>query len=368
MKNLREWLDSLSDKTRAYVAVCCKDWMDVTTEDGYRYDIPSLPGVLQRLCTNLSPDKNEVKYDLLYLLRNNLIPEECKNDVIIRLNYLLNSWARIDQIREDVEGGVTLYDYLTLNTIKRMDDDDLNLFNTEVKKLWVKTNTQYCPSFSSYLLGKDDYDTLSIEDYQKYMNNDFMICDFDVFNEIFGENCSEAYYKTRPHLLMKTLTENQMTCLTENKLFDKLFFEENNNYNRKKYELFYNQFKTAYNLDNIKAFLYHLCSVDTMYLHLIYDIVNYGTSIAEIVYSARATADDEKLLGVKEGEYLFSKPIRQLFKMAFYCVKRRLPKTSKAGPMGAVVKLYDYKWDDVFASLYPEEAERYKEATENNTY
>lgn len=368
MKNLREWLDSLSDKTRDYVASCCNNWMDVTTKDGYRYDIPSLPGVLQRLCTNSYTTDNEAKYYLLYLLRNNLIPEKCKNDVIIRLNFLINTWTNVDQLRKDIENGIPLYDYLALNTIKRMDANDLNLFNTEVKKLWVKEGTLYCPSFSSYLLSKDDYDTLSIEDYQNYKNNDFVIHDFDVFNEIFGENCSETYYKTRPNLLIRTLTKNTEACLTKNKLFDKIFFDKENIYSRQKYNLLYDQFKTGYKLDNIKAFLYHLCSVDMMYLHLIYDIVEYGPTIAECVYSAKANADDEKLLGIKEGEYLFSKPIRQLFKMAFYCVKQRLPKTSKTGPMGAVVKLYDYKWDDVFASLYPEEAERYKKAKESNTY
>ena len=112
------------------------------------------------------------------------------------------------------------------------------------------------------------------------------------------------------------------------------------------------------NLRTIEDFFKRIVAVDHSYLRYIHEIIKRYPAIAMQLYQQKKP--EAELSGNESTveQYRYPKEIRKLFVIAHMCVLKRVSKvkSSIAKEVAPLLKIYGYKWDDVYDALYPEDS------------
>ena len=341
MKTFKQWFNSLSDGTQAYLINECK-WIDTTSKDYYKHpnDFDS------QLLTQSLVIKSKIEKDRYidnddndeaYVLMLKKFQDKLAPDVY---KYLMHAWI----------------DRNTYSATDKVDAFDLREY---YKEYAVKKQAQY-PVGRIFRYPLQQY-LLVLEDFS---NIDWSLCKTEdiAFNgatmEILGHDEVVRLAKENPQRLDLSSSCNKQEI--NNPVFDELFFCKDGWTKEQKRRVIENY---RMNEDDVEDFMKRIVAVDESYLRYVgtYFIDNYP-ALGMHLYKQKKTEDELNALppGHKiEDEYRYPKSYRKLFQIAACCARENVGK-AMAGTIGdasGILKMYGYNFNMIFDCLYPQYAE-----------
>lgn len=338
MKTFKQWFNSLSDGTQAYLQKTC-DWIDRNTEDGYRKpnDLEAEIEVIQlELAKNLKDDRyfrdhilNTIAFGLFQKHKNDYDDERYYNTLIA-----------FDEKNNDVE------DYLTVPEIRKMYQIKTQYHDA------INGNEPSKYGLSKFLLMTEDFDNI---DWSRLNMNQV---DLNTETcEILGH---DQLYKIAKENPGRISGRRNLYADVNNVLFDELFFCEDG-WTAKQKELVINNY--CYNEQDAEDFMRRIVAVDESYLRYIGKYFIYNNP-ALAMYLYKQKKPDDELNALPEGhkiedEYRYPKSYRKLFLIAGCCARERIGKamTGSLREVAPLLKMYGYNFNTIFDCLYPKYAE-----------
>ena len=341
MKTLKQWYDSLSVPAQEWVVENCSTWFDKDQVDYYRKaetvkDNASLTSFLLD-ATDIDKysdysNARVIAHKYLILLRYlhntqpELISENTLNSCIYRVlesgMHTKNDWLYLQgDVRQFAfrkcfarYNKMKLADALYL--VKDYDNLDLNWEEIDIPKL-IPEVVEIIGIEEAKKIAKEggEYAVSRIVNYGK---------ESELFDELFF--CKDSW----------------LTQFDKMRILDRIYANSN----------------SLPNLQTIEDFFKRIVAVDHSYLRYIYMIIKRYPAIATQLYQQKKP--EAELTGNESTveQYRYSKEIRKLFVIAHMCVLKRVSKvkSSIAKEVAPLLKIYGYKWDDVYDALYPEDS------------
>ena len=342
MKTLKQWYDSLSESAQSWIDVNCSAWFDKNQADYYRK--PDGATKDKQLLKIKLLDKSDMdKYSDYKNTR--MIAEK----YITLLKYL--SKEHPDLISETVLDECI---YQILDSGMSTNNSWLNMTDNRRKegfkrcfKKWDKM------SLANALYLVEDYDNMQFN--WEHIEIPALIP--EVVEIIGVKEATKLAYDSGAYGIYKMVTYGK-----ENDLFDALFFCGNELSQKTKVDvlerLYADNNSHLPDEQTTEDFFKRIVAVDHCYLRFIYKIIKRYPALAMRLYQQKKP--ESELTGGESNadQYRYPKELRKLFVIAHMCVLKRVSKvkSSIAKEIAPLLKIYGYKWDDIYDAMYPEDA------------
>lgn len=341
MKTLKQWYDSLSVPAQEWVVENCSTWFDKDQVDYYRKaetvkdDASLTPFLLDATDIDKYSDYSNARviaHKYLTLLRHlhdtqpELISENTLNSCIYQIlesgMHMKNDWLHLqgDMRQFAFRKCFVRYNKMkladALYLVKDYDNLDLNWEEIDTPKL-IPEVVEIIGIEEAKKIAKEggEYAVSRIVNYGK---------ESELFDELFF--CKDSW----------------LTQSDKMRILDRIYANSN----------------SLPNLQTTKDFFKRIVAVDHSYLRYIHEIIKRYPAIAMQLYQQKKP--EAELTGNESTieQYRYSKEIRKLFVIAHMCVLKRVSKvkSSIAKEVAPLLKIYGYKWDDVYDALYPEDS------------
>lgn len=343
MKTLKQWYDSLSEPTQAWIDRNCSAWFDKNQADYYR-----------------KPSTKIDEKGLNWYLNS---PWETTDSDYSNSAELTSRYAKILRYLADNHPDIVSQeaaDKAILDVIKT---------NLSQKRSWLYLSDANKKAGFALAYGKAySNDKLELHNYL------YLIDDFDNINidlercikpsltaeviEIIGMDNARKIAET-----MDTYDLRQAVKWgKDNALIDELLFCEASNLTQaKKRELIAKIYWDNSYLpteDSVADFFKRIVAVDHSYLRYFINIVHQYPAIAMKLYTQKKPA--EELTGNESiaETFRYNKELRKLFVIAHMCQLKNMTKNkaSIAKEVAPLLKIYGYNWNEIYDAMYPEDA------------
>ena len=341
MKTLKQWYDSLSESTQAWIDNNCSAWFDKDQADYYRKPSTSI---------------NEKGLDWYLNCPWNTVDSNYSNttEVVSRYVKTIKYLADHNIINQDSA------DNAILNVIKTgisQKNSWLYLSDKNKKAGFILSYGKYYSNnkleLDNYLYLIEDYDNIDI-DLEKCIKPTLTK---EVIEIIGMDNAKKIAETLDTYDLAAAIKPGQ-----DNPLIDELLFCATSNLTeaRKKDIIAKTYWNTSYlpTEEKVADFFKRIVAVDHSYLRYFRDIVHQYPAIAMKLYTQKKP--DSELTGNESiaEQYRYNKELRKLFVIAHMCELKNMTKNkaSIAKEVAPLLKIYGYNWDEIYNAMYPEDS------------
>lgn len=340
MKTLRQFYDSLSEPAKIWIDTHCFYWFDKNEPDCYRKivikDKDALYAKLQ--------DKTEFSsYDSSKSLR--IIADKYAG----LLKYLYTTHPEIiseNMLNQCIE---EMLQYKAASS-----DTWLNMSERKLIDGYKQTHFRYSKiDFAKYLYFIKDFDNFEVD--LEVSENPTLTAEVV---EIIGIKQAKKIASQLDEFYLAKMVQMGKP----NELFDELFFCKDSPLNQaKKMSILRRIYANSNYLPTesiVEDFFNRIVAVDHSYLRFLYDIIAKYPALAMKLYTQKKP--DSELTGnetVAE-TFRYPKEIRKLFVIAHTCALKRVSKVKNGmiKEVAPLLKIYGYKWDDIYDAMYPEDS------------
>lgn len=343
MKTLKEWFDGLSESAQSWVIENCSAWFDKDQADYYKKPL-------------IKADSKDLMLNILGDLESPDKYSSYANDRVINrkyialLRYLNYAYPKLISTELMDKCIYEVIDYGNWNS-----DTWLNLSDKTKEKAFIRCYKKWNKmSLDKALYLIKDYSNINLN----WDEVEIPTALTPEIIEIIGkETAIELIYKQGYRCMHHLIKPD-----SPHEVFDELFFcQDSKLTQQQKLEIL----RLTYANNNYKStlpdekltrdFFKRIVAVDHAYLRYIYNIIASYPGLAMKLYNEKKP--ESELTGNESTteQYRYPKEIRKLFVIAHMCALKRVSKvkSSIAKEVAPLLKIYGYKWDDVYDALYP---------------
>lgn len=326
--SFKDWYDSKSEDTKAFIRGECKRWVSPLNKDYYYPQV------------NLDKPEDVINFNC----------DDSGDKYAYAAALIMKQGGTVDDVIKyfDEKASRIYYDAIRIFSV----EDRKKIAKAMVEK--YKDRQFYSNvSFSDWLFIQDDYSNLDLTNLRSGLpiNN--------ITLEILGKDKTIEYAKSHPEEIDCTIFPEDGSS---SEIFDTLFFGENgwteeqkekvvNNIVRCRPNSSYMRVNNTTLQEKAALFMKNVCSVDKRYLEYFYKIIRDHSELARYLYEQKKPAEELTGNETVEMTYRYPKWLRKLFLIMGCCARKNVSmanadKLKKEGV--ALLKLYNYDFHQYF--------------------
>lgn len=325
MKTFKEWFDGLSDEAKVYIHMQVSNHNDL-------YDFSSPTYYNERYA-----DPRQLLFEIEKYIKDHKTSDEDDDEIYARSDTCYKLFSYLLRMVNELNFAEDERTILN-NAFRMLDKRDIvsYLANNDRKKYYRKDRNGYKADFYELLFVTEDFDNI---DWEMLCYNTY----HPVHQEILGvDECIRRAIATPQYLT--GLMHNPSYVHKPDIVFDTMFFTEDGWTEPVK-----QNFLRQLNVDKtvFENLCYRVFSVDASYIKYILDqFANDWTTCNSVISQKK---DENQTTRAKDCDYKYAKSLRELIAAVYACKKGKASKLtlSKLGDLAGILKLYDFRVNDI---------------------